>query len=216
MPSSIQQILVASSPAASYPQVVQRASAGATTRGTSTSPTFSAAAAGELLVVAIAMENNGAGPSTPAGWTAAFVPVTNTVILGVYTKVAAGGETGVTISHGNNETVWMAWRINGTSAGVYTVATATGTSTGPDAPSVTPAAGSKDYLWLAGAAQRVSAATGYPATYTQGQQTIASTGANVSVIESAERQLTSTTDDPGAFTIAASQAWVAFTMAVSP
>jgi hypothetical protein len=216
MPSSIQQILVASSPAASYPQVVQRASGGATTRAASTSPAFSAAVAGELLIVAIAMENNGAGPSTPAGWSAAFAPITNTVIFAVYTKVAAGGETGVTISHGNNETVWMAWRINGTSAGVYTVATATGTSTGPDAPSATPAAGSKDYLWIAGAAQRFAAATGYPATYTQGQQTVASTGANVSVIESAERQLTGTTDDPGAFTIGSSQAWVAFTMAVSP
>jgi hypothetical protein len=171
--------------------------------------------AGELLLVAIAMENNGAGPSTPAGWTARISPVTvGTLIFALYERVATGGETSVTISHGNNETVWMAWRI-GANSGSSSAGSASGTDTAPNPPSLAPGS-AKQYTWIAMEAHRGNGATSaYPTGYDQGQQTVASTGGNFSRLSSAERFLTAASDDPAAFTIASSANWVAATVAVS-
>ena len=94
-------------------------------------------------------------------------------------------------------------------------AVAAASSTAPNPASLTPSGGSANYLWLAvfhaGSNQP---ATGYPTNYTNGQTIgIASSG---SATASAQRALTASSEDPGAFTIASSAAWAAYTVAIKP
>lgn len=93
----------------------------------------------------------------------------------------------------------------------------TGTSTAPDPGSLNPANWDvEDTLWLAicGNDGNVSV-SGYPTNYTNGLNTRAanSAGAGIGV---ARRELSAASEDPGAFTLSASDGWVAVTAAIRP
>lgn len=93
---------------------------------------------------------------------------------------------------------------------------ATGASTLPNPPTLTPSWGAADTLWLvvAGASGAVTASA-YPTNYTDGNDDATSSGTAAS-IASARRALNAATEDPGTFTISASTNWVAQTLAVRP
>lgn len=102
---------------------------------------------------------------------------------------------------------------------------ATGVDTNPNPGTLTPAGGSKDYLWLAGsytAGEKVdddTAFTGAPSSFTNLiQKTTGTTGATAEncTIGSAEYQFTASSLDPGTFTIWTTVAWQSYTVAVSP
>lgn len=122
----------------------------------------------------------------------------------------------------------ICWRITGArdpalgAPAVSTVAIGTTTANTCDPSAVTPAGGSRDYLFLACGTEdgEVGAFTGAPANYTNlvaaNSGTASTAGTNV-LLGGASRQLTAASDDPGVFTHAAANlGWTAFTVAVLP
>ena len=94
---------------------------------------------------------------------------------------------------------------------------ATGTSTTPDPDSLTPTGGAKDYLWIAVEGHLTSATTDAAPTNYANLNTFATGGGpNGTTGSTAERQLNAASEDPGTFTISASDPWVARTIAVHP
>jgi hypothetical protein len=215
MSSVMQQALLADGSAATKvaPSVVQRQSGAGAARATSFSPSWSAAVAGNLLVLELGVENNASAPSTPAGWTAGHTSLSNglSIQLASFYKTAAGGETGVTISQGNNGWSWVMREVSGGNTTPVWGTSATGTSTAPNPPSVTPASPGS-YLVIAGAAYANTTTSAYSSGYSNGL-TASSTG-NLVRTASAEARLSITTEDPGAMTLGASAPWIAYTWTV--
>lgn len=101
---------------------------------------------------------------------------------------------------------------------------ATGTSTSPNATTCTPTGGAKDYLYITffGSAGEEADddtwVTGTPTNYgSLVQKTCGTAGTNLGgLFGCAVRNLNAASDDAGAFTIAVSAAWRAYTVAVHP
>jgi hypothetical protein len=83
----------------SFVKGAQGDSAGAATSTTATFAASGTAAAGNLLVSAIAIDKSIANGAPPAGWTLEQYIQSASVTLAVAWKVAAGGETGITWTH---------------------------------------------------------------------------------------------------------------------
>lgn len=145
-------------------------------------------------------------------------------------KRATGAETGtITLASGGGKFGGIIRRITGAAdplvrpPEISTVATGT-SPTQPNATTVTPTGGSKDYLfdtvYLMEGEQ--TGVTSYPANYTSGQTglvnsgTAGATSTNVT-LAAAGRQLTAASDDAGAWTIAGTLInWSAYTLVVHP
>ncbi|MGE5512371.1 MAG: hypothetical protein ACM31O_14080 [Bacteroidota bacterium] len=171
--------------------------------------------AGNLLLVVICTYG-GQVPATPAGWASLGVVTWANSIGGpgklcLFRKTATGSEGATqafTTSVADNS-AHISLRItgwNGTdiaaSAGVDQDNTA---SPNPDA--LTPGWGAADDLWLAimscgGAAPAISSP---PAAYTTAAQVTVNDGGGTFRLAVASRQLNAASDNPGAFTLAASE-----------
>lgn len=195
------------------PIVVQRGNNALPSRATSTALTWAAATAGNLIVIEFACETNTAGPTAPAGYSTGFLNVASggNLQTSVFYKVASGGETGVTITHGNNLTAWVMREF--TSATAVSFATPVSvTTTTPDPPAFSPAGGAKAYMWIAGAAYITAALTSFASGYSNG---LTNSISSLLRISSAERVIAKATEDPGALTLDSSVRTTAFTYAVS-
>jgi hypothetical protein len=181
--------------------------------------------AGDLLIVLFTNDGT-ATVITPAGWTALASNAGNGAVrLSVYYKIAGGTEGSTTvnfITSAAEEAVAQVYRItnwHGTTPPEISAAV-TGTSTRPNAASLSPAGWDvADTLWLAVAGQDrgdQSGTTAYPASYTDGTSTLSSDGTGSCRTLSARRVLATASENPGAFTIPVSEQWVAFTIAVRP
>jgi len=181
--------------------------------------------AGDLLIVLFTNDGS-ATVTTPGGWTS-LASNTNGIYvrLSVYYKIAAGTEGGTTVNFatsGSEQAAAQVYRItdwHGTTPPEIS-AGATGTNTRPNPASLNPSGWDvADTLWLAVAGQDrgdQSGTTAYPAYYTDGISTLSSSGISSCRTLSASRVLAAASEDPGAFTIPASEQWVAFTIAVRP
>jgi hypothetical protein len=183
--------------------------------------------AGDLLIVLFTNDGD-ATVITPDGWSLLASNTRGTAVrLSVYYKIAAGTEGGTTVNFvtsANEQAAAQVYRItdwHGTTPPEISTA-ATGTSTAPNPASLNPAGWDvADTLWLAVAGQDrgdQSGTTAYPASYTDGISTQSSVPATTGVCRthSARRVLAAASENPGAFTIPASEEWVAFTIAVRP
>ncbi|MER8924334.1 hypothetical protein [Mesorhizobium sp. M0859] len=217
MASVSQMALLAAMGASVAPNVVQRVASGSAARATSTVLTWAAATAGNLIVIEFVCETNAAAPTTPAGytlWPSGNLLNGGTQTLGIFYKVAAGGETGVTIIHGSNTTCSIMREISATS-GVIEFGTPTvATTLNPDPPSLTPGGGSKKYLWIAGADYPTTTASAYSSGYSNGLTGASTT--NLYRVSSAEKTATGSVEDPGVLTLGSSVKCVAFTYVISP
>lgn len=141
---------------------------------------------------------------------------TTTAAGGVAYKWAAGGETGtITITTSAAErAVFRMYCIRGADPGVNPEigTTATGNSTNPDPPSLTPSWGALDTLWWAIAIVDIITPSAAPTNYTDLETQL---GTSTATIATARRQLNATSDDPGVFTAATDQ-WRAITLAIAP
>jgi hypothetical protein len=91
------------------------------------------------------------------------------------------------------------------------------TGTNVDPPSLTPAGGAKDYLWMAwGDADALPVVTAYPTNYTDNQLSLNTGVVGGQLIMAATRELNAATEDPGAFTIDAAHQRCGITVAISP
>lgn len=217
MPSVMQQVLSSSVSSGFFP-VVQATSTGnsAGVRATTSNVNLpSSVAAGEKLLVIFACERSAADPTTPAGWTLRSGPTASAnVSLTVFEMTAVGGETSVTVSHGSNRTAWTCYRISGWQGGAEAGTAATGTSTTPNPPSLTPSWGSASTLWLAVAALdgATAAPSSYPSGYSGG---ISDYSATTTRAMSAQKDSAAASEDPGTYTTT-SGAWAAQTIAIRP
>ena len=179
--------------------------------------------AGDLLIVLFTNDGN-ATVTTPGGWTQLASNVSGTEVrLSVYYKKAAGTEGGTTVNFNTSASEQAAAQVyritdwHGTSPPEISTA-ATGTSTAPDPPSLNPAAwGVADTLWLAVAGQDRGnqGAASYPASYTNGTSTLSNGAGNDNCRTlSGRKALVADSENPGTFTLPASEQWVAFTIAV--
>lgn len=219
MPSVMQMALASYGSSGVAPNVVQRTTTGAAARTTSTVLAWAASTAGNLIVIEFACETNAAAPTTPAGYT--LWPSGNAVSGGGWTtsifyRIATGGETGVTITHGSNVTCSVMREFGSTSGTIDFVAPVTATSANPNPPSLTPAGGAKNYLWVAGASYITTSVSAFSTSYLNGVSGISTSAGHLSRISSAERALDAAVEDPGTLTLAASSIHTAFTYAVSP
>src|SRR5262245_19737195 len=150
--------------------------------------------------------------------------------VGIAWKRAVGGEGGttITLSSANAKFGAIAWAVAGATdprvraPELSTVAT--GTTGQPNATTVTPTGGSKDYLFITFALNEgeQTGITAYPTNYTDGQSGLVNSGTagaattNVT-LEGAGRQATASSEDAGAWNIAGTLSnWSAYTAAFHP
>ena len=161
-----------------------------------------------------------------------FTNLTNTsATFHIFTKVLDGSEGGNMVATAGvaTKSAWIAYNIT---AGYHLAATApvfstvaTGTSTAPNAGSLTPAGGSADYLWLTAFGQAGEEAdddtwvSGTPTSFSGLLQKATGTSGAVTVncsVASAQYAHTNSVLDAAAFTTAQSLAWRAYTVAIYP
>lgn len=209
----------------------------AVSRTTGVSPTAPATVnANDLLVALLVVDGSvdfdtGADPANDPfatdGWTLLFSTLSGTAcrLVGYY-KLAVGTEDGVAYN-----CIWTAatrqvthiYRFSypgGPPGGTLCEAAtpATGTSAAPDPPSVTPSWGAGNTLWLIveGSDDQTADVSAYPTNYTANgiyNEVSASNGVGLG---SSYRAVNVASENPGAFTLAASQEWVAATIAIKP
>jgi hypothetical protein len=179
--------------------------------------------AGDLLIVIFTNDGN-ATVTTPAGWSLLASNDNTAVRCSVYYKIAVGDEDGTTVNFvtsAGEQAAAQVYRItnwHGTTPPEISTA-ATGTSTRPDPASLDPAGWDvADTLWIAVAGQDRGQGnpTAYPAYYTNGISTLSSVTTDNCRTLSARRVLAVASENPGPFTIPASEEWVTFTIAVRP
>lgn len=178
--------------------------------------------AGDLLVVLTANDGS-ATVTTPSGWTQLFTTANSTSLrLGAYYKFAAGTEDGTSVNFATSASEILTaqvYRITGALA-VESGTAATGTSTAPNPPSLTPSWGARDTLWLSalGADNGSIVVSAYPTNYTNGRldKDTYSSSTTYASAASARRYLNAISEDPGTFTLTGSNAWLANTIAVRP
>ena len=139
-------------------------------------------------------------------------------------KKANGNEDGTTIELETNsveESVHMSYAIqNAADPEVFPPEAsneASGHSSSPDPESLSPSGGSKSYLWFAFyGCDDDDLASSYPSTYTDNRESYeSSSGGGTCAIGAASREYTSSSDNPGSFSISSEQ-WEAATVAVFP
>ena len=184
--------------------------------------------AGRLLIITgVAGSSDARTVSTPSGWTALYNVVggggggTEIARFWGFWKEAEGDE-GSTVTVTASSTVnWTTNSYSISGWGSIEAATpATGNSANPNPPSFSPSWGSDDTLWIAveGDAEATAGAPTYPTNYTDGifaQHVIISTVTALHTA-SARRENATGTEDPGTFTLASAEEWVATTIAIQP
>jgi hypothetical protein len=183
--------------------------------------------AGDLLIAYIAADaNDTVAAGGGEGWTSIQDTSNGSAVrLKVFAKIAAGSDALTLTVGSSNDTATHVQRI--TNHGVSNVATdielgtaATGTDAAPDPPSKTP---SSNKTWLVIACNASDdddnvTGLGYvPTGYVPLAQTESAATANSSMIQVAcDAQTTGSAINPGAFTLAASEEWVAQTLLIPP
>lgn len=187
--------------------------------------------AGDIVVVHFTVNNGDPTGGIPSGWTqlddqvSLNAPPIESV---VYYRNCDGGE-GTTITQtwtgGSAKWAATAWRITGgdttTAPVISTVAKGNGTTT-PDPSSLTPAGGSKAYLWIwigGSTNQPTMPPTSQPSGY-QNRVGVQSGGSGSAGSKctafGATKQATASSEDPGSWTISTASDTLAWVVAVYP
>ena len=200
-------------------------SGGISTNATTAAPTLpSTAAAGDLFICHAAQD--GAGTFT---WDSPAVEIKDQAFTGgvntVGYLIASGGETAMprVTSTVSERWEWNVWEFpagewHGTTAPEINTGV-TGNNTSPNPGSITPSWGSEtNNIWLALCARDDSVAntiTAYPTNYStaQSDKNNITSAANAG---GAVRIVTGSPEDPGAFTISATETWIAYAVAIRP
>ncbi|MHB0965266.1 MAG: hypothetical protein ACYC36_02320, partial [Bellilinea sp.] len=205
---------------------IHSANAGTTsTSSTTASVTLPATiSAGDLLMVRIGFSAVGTvtWDNTTAGTWTNLVSASNGTNIGyqIYTKVADGTEGGktLTITIPSSQIAYRAVAFSGAdTATAPEFSSTTGSGANPNSLSLTPSWGSMDTLWLSDEANANgnTTVTAYPSGFVGGTNHTTGTIAGVG-IGCSNLDLNAATEDPGAYTLSASRAWIAVTVAIKP
>lgn len=186
-------------------------------------------AAGDLILILLDKGSTSATFNALTGWTELLdEAAANGIAIWYRLADATEGATVTFTSSASTRSASISYRISGAidpavqAPQLSTVATAA--STAPNATVCTPTGGAKDYLWITffGAtgeeADDDTWVTGTPTNYSGLlQKACGVAGTNLGgLIGAASRQLNAASEDAGAFTIAVSATWRAYTVAVHP
>lgn len=173
----------------------------------------SGASKGDLYIVCVGVNTNSV-LTWPSNWIL-FLTQGSAILECRYKYADLTEGTVITVaSVGSISTAHIAYLIhafNNLSAPQVVSPPATGTSSGPDSPSLT-VSPSENRLWISVATWTGGAATvnTYPSGYTQGQETF---GNRVGV---GSANVTAATENPGAFVLSGSATWYATTISIRP
>jgi hypothetical protein len=205
------------------PTVAARTEYALTTAGTTATPTFTQTT-GDLVVIILATAQSVS--LTPGdGFTWLGSSANNSHVLYKVLDGSEGGNVAITLS-GSSKAAAIAYNIQGFTSPPAEAEATGGPDTTPDPPQLTPAGGSKDYLWIAGAAQVQGEevdddtwCTAAPTDFTNLVQKTSGTGGAATTnctLATAERAFTGSVLNPGTFTVAQSLTWQTRTVAISP
>lgn len=176
-------------------------------------------ASGDLLLMFVgAFVGSAATVTTPSGWTqlSNFVGPGNVRRALCYYKVASGSEGSSVTLTASRTVTWTAvvYRIGNYQGTPQASSSATGTSTAPNAASLTPSWGTDSALWFAAAyVDNTNFMTGWPS----GFPNIVDYGVPTSgwaVLSTVWLNAVASSMDPGAWALSASNTWGAITVAV--
>ncbi len=169
---------------------------------------------GDKVIVVFSLNNNQT-VTWPLGWTELFNAASggNIRVAAAYWVADGMSPSKVIVqTSGNAVTAHVSLLVRGGGTPVAS-STASGNSVNPDSPSFSPGSTAR-YLWLAccgynATGQVVSA---YPTNYSVGPQVVSQSSA----ASMAVRELESSSEDPGVFTITQARPWIAATIAIPP
>lgn len=155
-------------------------------------------AAGDALVAFAECSSAQTWP-TPTGWTQKDTVTGNSKTTWCWAKVATGSDTMTVVRSGGSGNIIVAiYRIDGWLGSIGGIeADIISIFDNPDPPNLTPSWGSADTLWIAGGGGLPSSQT-FPTNYTSNQLN-SDTGGNTDRMQTATRNLTATSEDPGVF-----------------
>lgn len=176
--------------------------------------------AGDLLIGFLATDG-GSNALTWTGWTQVFQNNNGACQLACYYRVADGGEGGTVVvtSATSQQSAHVTYRITGFDSALAPEVSgvANGTSAGPNPGGLTPAGGSKDYLFIEAAAIDGGVAITTASTNYGTLHAATSTGIGGVGLGTAQRALTTgSSENPDAMTAASSEDWHARIIAISP
>lgn len=180
---------------------------------------------GDLLIAVAETRNVVTWSTIPTGFAQIFSPVAAGGVgtLTAFYKIATGSE-GATVTWIANTGTTASWQTrkittwHGTTPPEATTANSGGAVSTNNPPSLTPSWGSADTAWLAimgNTAQSVTI-TVAPTNYTDLTSNAVSSGGAAANSGTAYRQLTATSEDPGAFTTGSDRWWMAATIGIRP
>lgn len=208
-----------------FPVIVSRTATGFTSDDTSHLVAMPAAVDKRDLLIIIFCTDGLESITTPNGWTLIHAEANGSACsTAAYVKVADGTEGGTTVdvvTGTSEQAAAHVFRITGARQtsnildDVQEPSPSTGTSVNPDSPSST-IAGLSDILWISWAGNdNTIGHTVAPTDYNDPASTGAS-GSGGATVHSAWRNNRSVTEDPGAWTIGSSAAWIGNTISVRP
>jgi hypothetical protein len=178
--------------------------------------------AGDLLLAYVTCDGLASTIDWPAGWDVIKEAEAFNAQAGIDVayRIADGGE-GASIAITFGASLAMASRVLRITSwhGTTPPEVSTGTNMGggttvPDPDALTPSWGPEDTLWLASLCHDSNpTVSAYPSDYTDGEDVV---NAATNGFALARRELNAASEDPGTFTIGATQECFAFTVAVRP
>ncbi len=178
--------------------------------------TMPSAASSDLLITVTVSAS--AIATVPGGWTFKGGAVRNNVFVNIYGRVSDGAEPGsytwITTSNGRSAAqVHRLSNWGGTLDDYEISASTNGFSTNPNSNSLSPSWGAENTTWITTFGQDEDRTiSGTPTNYGNTAQQTTSTRS----VGSARRDFNTDPEDPGAFTIIATENWVAYTIGISP
>jgi hypothetical protein len=175
-------------------------------------------AAGDLLIVFFGYYTGTV--STPGGWETMGTENNGTsVYQAIFYKTASGSEgSTLTVTTGSStKSSHVSYRISGWTGTPEKGSVATGTDSAPNPPSLTPSWGSAETLWIVNETNRNNSFSTYPTNYSSNQVR----GGNTSTTSATEtsaatREVTASSENPGAYGLSTSRYWLAQTVAIQP
>ena len=178
---------------------------------------------GNLLIVVFNADGTGVGTFPAGDWTVINSQGSGANRLTIAYRQADGGEgSTITVTTAAAErSAHVAYRITGhedpATQAPQDASTFAASGVNPDPPDLTPTGGAKDYLWIAiEGHDRDRTTDAFPTNYVSNQLNARGTGANSVAVAMATDEVNAASENPGTFTISASDQWAAVTIAVHP
>lgn len=181
--------------------------------------------AGDLLIARLHQITAATIPATPSGWTfyANWAGTQNR--LGVFYKIADGSEGGTQVGFTTTGNTKMAAQIFRVQSGTFNTGTpldsatpATGTSTTPAPPALSPSWGAANTFWIIGCAVNQSGTLSvsvWPTANNNNLQNSVGAGLDLGLASCTDTATTATLT-PSTYTVSPSAEWLADTIAVQP